>query len=291
MQRRTHSLAFAAGGVLIATASLLGVELPYLLQLVLLALLVVMVGLPHGALDPLLARAAGLAPGTMGMTRFLGLYVLQLTLALLLWWWQPELALSLFLLMSAIHFADDWTPELPLWSRALAGSGLILAPLLFHPQEVAGLFGVLSSATFGQWLTTALQPLALLVVTGLAGAGLISVARRQPAGLELLTVLLLAWALTPVLFFVVYFCGLHSPRHLIDSFRELQMPGRVTLGVCLALTALTVIGALLLAQTQPQWDREEALLRLVFVGLAVLTVPHMTLLWRVKQQNRLNPGN
>ncbi len=105
------------------------------------------------------------------------------------------------------------------------------------------------------------------------------------------TVLLLAWALTPLLFFVVYFCGLHSPRHLIDSFRELQMPGRVTLGVCLALTALTVIGALLLAQTQPQWDREEALLRLVFVGLAVLTVPHMTLLWRVKQQNRLNPGN
>ena len=59
--RSAHNLFYLAAAGLIVLLSLLGVELPERMQIWCLVLLVALVGIPHGALDPLVAYSSGLA--------------------------------------------------------------------------------------------------------------------------------------------------------------------------------------------------------------------------------------
>ena len=69
MARRvdTHTAIYSMLALLLLLASWLGLMPPIQIQAIILAGLVVLLGLPHGALDPLVARRAGLANGGKGM--------------------------------------------------------------------------------------------------------------------------------------------------------------------------------------------------------------------------------
>ena len=113
-------------------------------QLMILMVLVVIFGLPHGAMDPLVARQSGLFIDNAGLLRFSSIYLLQALAMLFFWLMFPGPALLLFLLMSAYHFSGDWKDQLPDWLRLLGGTTVVLAPLLFWPTEVTRLFSILS---------------------------------------------------------------------------------------------------------------------------------------------------
>ena len=91
----------------------------------------------------------------------------------------------------------------------------------------------------------------------------------------------MALLLPPLVFFLVYFCALHSPRHLRNATQSAD-PGdrRRMIGVAAAYTVLTLVAAALVwpwlaGNLASAATLETHLVRIVFIGLAALTWPHM----------------
>ena len=131
--------------VLLAIVSSVAIELTVTQQILLLAPIVAVLGLPHGALDLPIAEMLWPLKGWRGKLRFAIFYLGLTALVIALWLAVPGLALCAFLAYSALHFADDWqNSALPLrWTGGLATVG---APALFHRSDVTTLFTHLASA-------------------------------------------------------------------------------------------------------------------------------------------------
>lgn len=250
-----------------------------------LALSVALLGLPHGALDPWVARQAGLWRSGWGLAAFHLAYVALAALVVVAWWLAPGISLALFLAISAWHFAGDWRQDLPAWARATTGLCLLALPAWRWPAEVGGIFAVLSG-TSGAAIADGLAGMAPWLLVGALAAVPRVVARSPATVLELAAVFALALLLPPLVFFIVYFCALHSLRHLriaaiaADPSSRRRMAGVAATYTLLTLAAAAVAWPWLSAAAIPAAAPGADLLRLVFIGLAALTLPHMLVVMR-----------
>ena len=95
-----------------------------------------------------------------------------------------------------------------------------------------------------------------------------------------------AFCLDPLLFFIAYFCSLHSLLHTLsikDKFDMSwqQLMYRVLPPMLITLLLMGIVFVLVPFQTvDVQW------LRVIFIGLFALTVPHMLLTWHFQRANR-----
>ena len=286
-----HARFFLVAAIGLLAIELVGVSPTLTQQAAILGVLVTILGLPHGALDPAIAQAAGLWRTMRELSVFLGLYVSAVALSIIVWIVIPSWALSVFLAMSAWHFSGDWQGRLPIATRLLAGAAIISVPALAHPDEVDRLFSVLVPAS-GASMITGILAAAALPTMAFCGLTVIRVPRVDLVAVaEVATVLLLALALPPLVFFVAYFCFLHSPRHLIESAARLRVrTWRRLLMITLPITAVTVLGAIAFVPLLPTASFSDAVVQIVFVGLAALTVPHMVLIefvTRLRSRSRL----
>jgi Brp/Blh family beta-carotene 15,15'-monooxygenase len=120
-------------------------QLPQSWQWGFFILTIVGIGIPHGALDFIVARhnARHRSGTAYKMHRFLVFYLGQSLLFLLLWFWPP-VALTLFLLFSAVHFGETDLQEFRLHSVGktvavfLYGASTFVLLLLGHHEELAG---------------------------------------------------------------------------------------------------------------------------------------------------------
>lgn len=88
----------------------------------------------------------------------------------------------------------------------------------------------------------------------------------------------LALTTPPLVFFIIYFCLLHSARHLREGFDEERgvLPQRVEVGIVIGATVAPIVAAAaFLSFTGGGAELDERLLQVAFIGLAALTVPHM----------------
>lgn len=244
-------------------------------QVVLLGVLVGVLGLPHGALDPLIARRVGLWHTPLGFAGFNAVYILVVVVVVVLWLVLPVASLVVFLLVSALHFGSDWNADRALWLRFITGFGLLSVPALSHPAEVSTAYVILAGeggagvASVQGWL----GPVAL---AGLLLAALVALRHRAHESVEIVLATLLALATEPLVFFLLYFCALHSFRHLKAGFLAERGGGRLPalMVVVYTVVPLLVVGAVLLGPGAAG-ALSEQILRVVFIGLAALTVPHM----------------
>jgi len=260
-----------------------GIKLPQEFLVMVLAVLVAVIGLPHGALDPLVARKAGLWRTTTGLTCFIAVYLLLAGAAGLLWFWAPGLSLVAFLTYSAWHFAGDWREWLSSKWRLCAGATVICAPSLLHPDLVTNYFSLLT----GGDASSLVRVIQWLAIPALAGTFLSAIrcARTQPVVTTELAVLAIsAVALPPLIFFLLYFCGLHSPRHLIATAKGLNRS--LAASTAIGLTLLTVALATVIFVVSPSAQVDQRLLQITFIGLAVLTVPHVILIEHYASRER-----
>jgi Brp/Blh family beta-carotene 15,15'-monooxygenase len=116
-----------------------------------------------------------------------------------------------------------------------------------------------------------------LAFPALVGLGLAIVDRKTPfkCRLEFACTALAAFFLEPIPFFILYFCTQHSPRHLIETCTGL--PARHLLPTAIAFTLLAIGMAVLVYEVLPTVPKTDGIVQVVFVGLAILTVPHMLL--------------
>jgi len=287
--RTPHSWLFPLSLVLLlAASSLPGEWLLYLL----LALGVAVFGLPHGSLDTAIAKRHLGLHSTLHtacfMTGYLGLGGLVVTI----WWQAPTIALALFLLYSAAHFGDDVVERLGQRGRIGYGIWLLALPLALRPEDVIPVFEALGAMQSQHILAMApwmLLPGGLLLATALWSR---PQQRAMSDWRDPLLLAVAAFLLHPLAYFVAYFCFLHSPRHLELASRDLGLSGwREKLGAVMPATIATycliLVAALILFSTG--LTAEAALLRLVFITLAALTIPHMLLQMVAKTQSQ-NPS-
>ena len=275
-----ESLLFPIGAVLTVLAlSLATGAIPQGLQIAVLLGLVVVLGLPHGALDPWIAESSGLIEGRLQTVVFNALYLVIAAAVIAAWWWSPGLTLLGFLMISAWHFSEDWRDELPRWARLPSGALLLLMPIGFHADTVAELFAMLSGEAGAAVAQGLALPPALLAVAMLTLSGIALLRQQHWAAVELLALLALAWIAPPLVYFAVYFCLQHSPRHLLGHFREAgaaQTRRLMVMAVVYTLGSVLVLVPLLWLWSD--LPLESLLMRLIFIGLAALTVPHMILM-------------
>jgi Brp/Blh family beta-carotene 15,15'-monooxygenase len=280
-------------------------------QMVILAVAVVCVGLPHGALDHLVGRQL-LQPlfPRMWWIVFGGTYVALGLAVAVIWILVPPLALAGFLLLSAAHFGWDdpsWIPtNRGLWSaleRFSVGALPIVLPMVAFPGDVATVFGWLmpktsqiaaSTVAISGWIAViAVTPIAAFRALRLAGGG----AAHQAAAAELAAIAVLHVVAPPLIAFLVYFCGWHSIRHALELSHQLA-PGRPAIGLrlfvrrALPMTALAVLAAVIVAPVvgATALDMTEVLATLIFIGLSVLTVPHMATMALGRRLETAPPG-
>ncbi len=86
------------------------------------------------------------------------------------------------------------------------------------------------------------------------------------------------------MFFTLYFCLQHSPRHLLAVARGERLEHVAT--AALLLTALTLVLGWGVYQVLPDQGWQQGLLQTLFVGLLALTVPHMILIEMTKHLQR-----
>lgn len=270
-----------------AVAAVVGVSLTTGVAILSLAMLVVVMGLPHGALDFAIARLLGLCTTPTKIMLFMLGYISIVMLSVLFWLWLPAAALTVFLLISAHHFSTDWQQTLPYAARLSVALVVLCAPAILYAAELKPIFVILMlSPAAAELIIYAMQIVAGLSVAMLLGgirskAGrLYGVSGWQRA--EILVLLLSGLVLQPLLHFALYFCFLHSTKHFQHTAHALNLTLRRALYVSLPFVILTLLGVLLVAQVSKTGVFTSDILRYIFIGLFGLTVSHMLLTekWR-----------
>ena len=205
-------------------------------------------GIPHGALDHRVgAELRGRDGGSAG-PGFYAAYLAATALVVACWWLSPAAASTGFLAVAAFHFGQGdvyWSRESGLAARAggvgyrtsllvARGALPIALPLLAHPGELSGEASLIASRLFGRggwaipgpailWGRAALAAAVALQLAwaarlGLGGDG----PTRRAAAVDAAETLLLSmtfWAVPPVLALGVYFNAWHSARHVARLLR------------------------------------------------------------------------
>jgi Brp/Blh family beta-carotene 15,15'-monooxygenase len=244
--------------------------------------LIVLLGVPHGALDPLFAQALPQLNSRTSWFVFVACYLLLAALVVVLWWQSPLVFLIAFLAVSILHFSGDLLAGATFLERLVYGGLIIVLPALVHAAELTRLFsqlvGLSAAVTVVAVLELIAWPwlLALLLVVVLRGR------RDGLLALEMMAVGLLALTATPLLGFAIYFCAMHSPRHILRTQQYADVtPMRLVLVAVLPMLATLLLGGLAW-HFLPASATDERMLKLLFVALAALTFPHMLLVERVR---------
>ena len=263
------ALHLGATGVALAAAAA-GVDFGSGTAVLLCCGAILLLGLPHGALD----MVALLGASPRARERAIASYLALAGAMAALWWAVPGAALLLFFAIAIGHFSEDWPgPGLIAHGGALA---LLAAPMLFHRGEIDGLFAIIAGPR-------AIPPLAdslLLVAPVALAAGLTGCALLWSAGRSMLAgssaaALAGMVLLPPLAGFALSFGLFHSPRQFARGLAGLGgQPWRVPVTAASGAAILFVVG---IARFGTPQLLSVGVLRGTFVVLSVLTVPHMML--------------
>jgi len=250
------------------------------IQLVILGVVIFLLGLPHGALDPWIAQRLGLYDSTKQKIVFITGYLALTALVVFFWLWLPVLSLFIFLTISAWHFSGDWNTSINRPLRLCAGTLLLLMPIGFHTDTVSTIFQALSGINGAKLTTTLSLPPWLLTAAMTLIAAAAAMKRQWQTFLDFLSLLGLAYFTPPLIYFTLYFCLLHSPRHLFGIFKSATIAEHLSLMrmmITFTLVSLMLIGGLWwLWSALPS---STLILKLIFISLAAVTVPHMLLIF------------
>ena len=108
---------------------------------------------------------------------------------------------------------------------------------------------------------------------------------------DFLSLIILNFFLTPILAFTLYFCFLHSIRHAITLIFELDKSFKVGfkkfVGKAIPLTFVTGIIFLIAIYFLNNFYRlDEAIYKVIFIGLASLTFPHILLEYLLEKNEK-----
>ena len=255
-------------------------------MVIVLIFFIIFFGLPHGALDTLLAKKNNLYNNFLSFIKFNFIYVLIAIITFLLWFFFPVLSLFTFLLISIFHFSEDWKNKINFLQRATLAASLISLPVFFHREEVTLIFFSLTKTNqviylsiFFYYMNYVIIPMLLLI--------LFYNIKNNKIVMNIITIALTAFLLNPLIYFLCYFCFFHSIKNFKES-KKFLFPKNNSLHkkVIFFNLLLTLILSIIIFKIFLTGTIEDKLLKITFIGLASLTVPHMLLKAFISYKNK-----
>ena len=261
-------------------------------------LLVLIVGVSHGSLDHLKGKKLLKLFNIKSTYIFYITYILISAVIVVTWILLPSITLIVFLIIASYHFGKEDTHFLinnrSYFTQLLyffKGLLIILAPLTFHFQETIAIFKLLLIDNEVFYSTLDFIEKNNIIQKGIVFSFLSSVIlllknfekKKFLIFFDYFSILTLNLYLTPLIAFTIYFCFLHSIRHSISLAIELD-PDSVVNGFrlfvkkALPLTILTAVFSFIaLYLLSYSNNLDGAILKIIFIGLASLTFPHILL--------------
>ena len=257
--------------------------------------LILSIGISHGALDNYKANKLLKIYRIKNKAIFFIIYIFISVLVIFVWSLYGTFTLLAFLLVASYHFGLEDTSFLHKGNSFLdqifyliKGSLIIFAPLFFHFDETLKIFETLMlSKAFLTFLE--IEHWIINFCLFLSFIGYIYFAYRNKFDdfevlfLDMLSILILNYIFSPIIAFTVYFCFLHSIRHIISLSNELDkndFSNGVKVFIKKALP-LTVVTALLYFMAtfylSKSYGLNDVIIKVIFIGLASLTFPHILL--------------
>ncbi len=283
MSIRSQGLVFSALAWLSLAVSLILPTLEVQAQLALLAPIILLLGVPHGALDIVYVRQAARIRSASAWTLFTIAYLAAAAAVMVVWWIAPGVFLVVFLVISALHFSGDPQGAVSPFLRTLYGVGIILCPLALHSAEVYQLFAALAGEAAAKSIITAMQWAAWPCVAAIGLAAIIGVKEDLARSIELVSVTALLVCAPPLIGFTIFFCCMHSARHVLRT-RDYSDAGTLSHLARIASWPMlaTFIGVVIAWWLSGGKPVDTRIAQVLFVGLAALTVPHMIVVERVR---------
>jgi Brp/Blh family beta-carotene 15,15'-monooxygenase len=269
--------------------------------------LILTLGISHGALDNIKGGKILKYFGLKNILIFYLSYVFIALCVIVLWFLFPTFTLVLFLIVACYHFGKEDTEflitEKKLWHNLLfflKGLLIILAPLYFHQNETLELFKLLGADTNfllkfqsglpGEYHHT----LAKISFVGYLMYFYIAIKSKDENvhSLDFVPIIALNSVFIPLVAFTLYFCFIHSFKHSVSLMnmlhkKNLKIGFKKFVNKALPLTLITgllfIIGIFFLAN---YYVLNDAILKVIFIGLASLTFPHILLEYLLEKNEK-----
>ena len=265
--------------------------------LILSLFLILSLGISHGALDHVKGKKLLKILNYRSTITFYILYIFISLIIILLWLLFPKILLLAFLIIASFHFGKEdsefinYKPNQNL-IYFFKGTLIITTPLLFHKSETLEIFNNLHF-DISQNILISNEFLILLILISFFANIFISMKQQLDIKslliMDFISILILNYFLSPILAFTVYFCFLHSVRHSFKLSNELNKKNFVK-GIkefiikAIPLTILTAIMFLIsLLLLKNYYFLDSAISKVIFIGLASLTFPHILLEYLIEK--------
>ena len=261
--------------------------------------LILTIGISHGSLDHIKGKKLIKYFGYKSMSIFYLSYLLIGAVTILIWLIFPKSLLFLFLIIAAYHFGKEDSEFINQKKNFeliyfLKGSLIITSPLFFHKEETLAIFETLNF-NISNNLIISNEILFIFILLSLVSGIILSLNKSIEAKslllMDYLSILILNYFLNPIIAFTIYFCFLHSIRHSISLIRELNKNLKKGLPVFIKkafpLTILTILGYVVSISILNNYNEfNETIYRVIFIGLASLTFPHILLEYLIEKNEQ-----
>ena len=274
--------------------------------------LILTIGISHGALDHLKGQKILKVFKIDNSLLFYIAYILIGFLIIFLWFLFPTFTLVFFLIVASFHFGKEDTEflfkEKKIWYNLIyltKGLLIIFAPLIWHNKETIDIFLTLGADySFiyhfeeGTRLEGYLSVLLWVVFIGYM-VFLFELTKNYKSDedpsifiADFIPIILLNAAFTPLIAFTLYFCFIHSFKHSVSLINELDNKNFKTgtekfIKKATPLTIITGIIFLIgLAILTNYYVLNDAILKVIFIGLASLTFPHILLEYLLEKNEK-----
>ena len=272
---------------------------------ILCLLLILIMGVSHGSLDHTKGKKLLRLYNIKSTYIFYITYILIAAIVILTWILLPSITLIFFLMIASYHFGKEDTQFLinnrSYFTQILyffKGFLIILAPLYFHFQETIAIFKLLLIDNEAFYSSLNFIETNNVIQIGILCSTLSSIflflenfeIKKFVVFLDYFSILTLNFYLTPLLAFTVYFCFLHSIRHSISLAVELDQDNvfngfKIFIKKALPLTFLTgILSFIALYLLSNSFNLDSAILKIIFIGLASLTFPHILLEYLIEKK-------
>ena len=269
--------------------------------------LILIVGVSHGSLDHKKGERIFKILNIKNISIFYFLYASLAALIVIMWIIAPSISLIIFLIVASYHFGKEDTQflvnKISYFVRLLfffKGSLIILAPMFFHFGETVSIFKLLLIDNENFYTSLEFIETNKILLIGLILSTLSSILlflnefeiKKFIIFFDYFSILILNYYLTPLIAFTVYFCFLHSIRHSISLIHEINSLNfyeglKNFIKKALPLTILTAILCLIgMFFLMNSYDLNSSILKLIFIGLASLTFPHILLEYLLEKNEK-----
>jgi len=259
--------------------------------------LISIIGVSHGSLDHIKGYKLMKFYKINNRHLFYPIYIFCCLLVIFFWKMFSFISLILFLFVASYHFGKEDSCVGNIVKKKfisvfylLKGSLVVIAPLLFHTEETLQIFQILSVNLI---LPHENYLFVLLLISFIANWVIMNSSNNGVFLLaDWVTILTLNVFFSPLVAFTIYFCFLHSVRHSFGLIYEMEKKNfkaglnkfvKKALPLTVVTAVLFIVSVYILTN---YYVLDDAILKVIFIGLASLTFPHILLEYLIEKNEK-----